>query len=426
MNLPRTWQLAALVVAGVALLSRVFNAFAYLPLRGYDGAGHAVSIFALYEGRLPTPGSWDGFQPPLYYAVSAGVWRILPDAIPVHSALRLLSLAAGFGAVAITWRVLRDFVSKEDAAIVAALVLGVPAFALATSMVGNETTCALFTTAVLARLTRIPTQAEGSALLRHAGGTAILASLAAISKTTGFGAVGLGAATYFLHLRRRPLSALASAGLVALLPVAVAAPFFAETVREAGGSPLGLVTGAASSRAVQEAMAAQPPGERELRDYVFLPLATLNRPVFRGEGMVQSVPGLLYASVWSDAHAHFLIPVTEGILRAESVLAIAGLLPTLLCVFGAGLLLRRFDPRTLPLLAFAGLLLLAFFRVTWLVPSYSAVKASYLMPALLPAALCLATALDRLRGGWQIAARAALLAIALAGTALTTWGWWAR
>jgi hypothetical protein len=61
---------------------------------------------------------------------------------------------------------------------------------------------------------------------------------------------------------------------------------------------------------------------------------------------------------------------------------------------------------------------------TWLVPRYSAVKASYLLSALLPAALALATGVAardaRTRAVW----RAALLAIAAYQCFLTWWGWW--
>ncbi len=422
-RVPRAWALAAAAVAVAALASRAFNAFAYTPLRGYDAAGHAVSIFALFEGRLPTPGSWDGFQPPLYYAAAAAVWHLLPEAVPVHAALRLLSAAAGFGAVAIVWRTLRDFVSETDAAVVSAFLLGVPVLALASSMVGNESTCALLVTAVLARLVRLPVKAGEGRVLRHAFGTGLLGGLAALSKTTGLGAVALALPASALRLRARPRLALASVLVLGLVPTLVAGPFFAPILRAAGGSPVGLVTGAASSRAVQQAMALQPPGERHLADYLSFPSAALRTPVFRGEGLERSVPGLLHASTWSDAHAHFLVPVTPGVLRAESALAIAGLLPLALAAFGAGRLLSRRDVRAGVLLAFAALLLLAFARVTWLVPTYSAVKASYLLPALLPAGLCVASGLAALPGSWRSAGRGALLGIGLAGTALTTWGW---
>ena len=101
----------------------------------------------------------------------------------MHAALRLLSAAAGFAALAITWRTLRSFVSPADAAITAAVVASAPVFAIATSMLGNETLCALFATAALARLCALPDEPER--LARHALGTGVLAGLAALAKSTG-------------------------------------------------------------------------------------------------------------------------------------------------------------------------------------------------------------------------------------------------
>ena len=59
----------------------------------------------------------------------------------------------------------------------------------------------------------------------------------------------------------------------------------------------------------------------------------------------------------------------------------------------------------------------------WTVPHYSAVKASYLLPAILPAALLLASGMEGLPRG-RLAARAALLVLAAGYTALTWYGWW--
>jgi hypothetical protein len=71
-----------------AVVARIHNAFAFPALADFDGPGHALNFFALYEGRLPDPASWSGFHPPLAYALGAALWHLLPDAIPVHAALR--------------------------------------------------------------------------------------------------------------------------------------------------------------------------------------------------------------------------------------------------------------------------------------------------------------------------------------------------
>jgi hypothetical protein len=175
------------VAAGVA---RVHNAFAFPPLHDFDGVGHALNVFVLYQGRLPDPGTWSGFHPPLFHAAGAALWHLLPQGIPVHTGLRLLSAAAGFAALAVVWRTLRWFVGPADAAVTVALISGSAVFALATSMLGNETICVLFTTLTLAHLTRAPAVDDPRAA-RHAIGAIVLASLAALAKSTGLVAVGV-------------------------------------------------------------------------------------------------------------------------------------------------------------------------------------------------------------------------------------------
>jgi hypothetical protein len=58
------------------------------------------------------------------------------------------------------------------------------------------------------------------------------------------------------------------------------------------------------------------------------------------------------------------------------------------------------------------------------VPRYTAVKASYLLSALLPAALALAVGVEGASPRWRTLWRAALLAIAAYATFLTWYGWW--
>jgi hypothetical protein len=72
----------------------------------------------------------------------------------------------------------------------------------------------------------------------------------------------------------------------------------------------------------------------------------------------------------------------------------------------------------------AATLSLAFLRYTWLLPHISAVKASYLLPALLPASIALAVGTEAFYGTARAAIRLILLAGALA-TSVALWlGWW--
>ncbi|RIL04950.1 MAG: hypothetical protein DCC71_12095, partial [Proteobacteria bacterium] len=196
----RGWTLAATALVAVACAARVHNAFAFPPLLDFDGPAHALYVYELYEGRLPDWRTWAGFHPPLAYALGAALWHVLPDAVPVHAALRLLSAAFGLGTAAIVWRVLRRFTSAADAAVVAACVATAPVFALASSMLGNELACAFFATAALARLLGAPDAPR--AALRHAIATGLLAAAAALAKSTGLAVLAVVAATYALRVRR--------------------------------------------------------------------------------------------------------------------------------------------------------------------------------------------------------------------------------
>jgi hypothetical protein len=416
------WLAAAALVAALAVVARIHNAFAFPPLGDFDGPPHALSVFALYEGRMPDPHTWAGFHPPFYYALGAALWHLLPPVVPVHAALRLLSAAAGLGAVAIAWRTLERFVPRADAAVVAALVASAPVVALATSMLGNETLCALFVTAVLARLVALPD--DPRRLLRHALVTGLLAGLAALSKSTGLAAAAIAAVAYLVRARALGAPAIAAAVAAGSTALALAAPFFVWLAVETG-SPLALISGGKPADAAGSEMAAQPPGERQVADYVSVPIATLAAPFANADGMVRSVPGLLYASTWADGHGEFLPSSDRRVVGAAALGALLGLVPTGLALAGLVRLVRRRERAAAAPLAYATLLGVAFLVQTWLVPRYSAVKASYLLSALLPAALALAVGLaatgPRTRGAWRVA----LLAIAGYASFLTWYGWWA-
>jgi hypothetical protein len=417
----RTWIVAAGLLVLAAVAARIHNAFAFPALRDFDGPGHALNLFALYEGRLPDTQSWSGFHPPLYYAVAAGLWHVLPESVPVHAALRLLSLAAGLGTAAIVWRVLRRDAAAGDAAAVVALVLCAPVMALATSMFGNETLCALLVTAALARSVDLPP--EPLAAIRRGASAVAWAGLAALVKSTGLIAVGVIGLVILWHVRTAGARTLGRAVLV-LGGIAglLLAPHYGRLLAE--GRPVSSVMSGGIAGAAASQMALQPPGERHLSDYVTIPISALVAPFKDGAGMVRSVPGLLYATAWADGQGEFLPAQEPRVVGAASLAALLGLLPTLLGLRGLVAILRSPAQRTRMAapLCFAALLCVAFLVQTWVVPRFSAVKASYLLAASLPAALALAAGLARSRHRAPL--RAGLLITSAWATFLTWYGWW--
>src|SRR5262245_59569640 len=111
------WTSAA--VALVAVATRVHAVVAFPALRDYDASGHAVNVVDLLEGHLPNPRSWCGSHPPLYYGIGAVLWMLLPESIPVHTTMRLISVAAFVATIALVWRTLRRLGYDVDAAVAA-------------------------------------------------------------------------------------------------------------------------------------------------------------------------------------------------------------------------------------------------------------------------------------------------------------------
>jgi Dolichyl-phosphate-mannose-protein mannosyltransferase len=416
------WEVAALVIFAAAIASRVHAAFAVLPMMDFDGAGHLLNIAELYRGHLPDLESWLGFHPPLYHALVAMLWRLLPPGVSLHVGARLVSLAAGVGVSAITWIALRRVVTQADAAIAATAAFCVPAMAFSSSSVGNETTCALFTAAALARF--VGSDAARLASYRHALVTGLLAGAAALAKATGLVAIAFVAWGYAIGVRGRPRRAAACAACAFAVGLAMTAPHDARLIARTGRLTA-IVSGAGSSGDLREFMEKQPPGVRRWIDYATVPATTFTEPVHWARGLHESVPGLLYATTWADAHTMF-IPASAAAMRARSALATLGLVPSLLGAFGLVTVLRRPALRAafgVPV-ACAAAILASLLVYTWIVPFYSAVKASYLLPGWLGVGALLAAGLEEIPAAWRSFARAAVLGVAAIDTIVTSAVWW--
>ncbi len=417
----RLWLAAAAAVAVAAVVGRLHSAAAFPALQDYDAAGHVQSAHFFLQGLLPPPSSWSGFHPPLYHALAGLAWAMLPESVPVHLAMRYLSLAPGLAAIAIVWRHLARRFAPEDAAVTAVLLLSIPFVGIALVMLGNEGFCALFATLVLVRLLDLPT--DDGDLVRHALVTGLWVALAALSKSTGWVVGGVAGLAYLVHARASLPRALLCGTAIALPALLLAAPFYVRVALDGGGSPMSFLSGAAHSPDLALVMSSQPPGQRELWHYLNFPASAIAWPRFDGAGMATSVPGLLHASAWADVHGHY-IWITTTTLKVLPIVSVAGLFATVFACFGLLRIVQRRSPGELWALLFAGLLFAALLRYSWVLPTYSAVKASYLLPALLPIGLAFASALQALRGRFRSVARGLLLLLAAGDTAFLWFGWW--
>ncbi|HLY37281.1 MAG TPA: glycosyltransferase family 39 protein [Candidatus Binatia bacterium] len=388
-------------VALLAIAARVHDVAAYPPLHDWDASGHAVNVVDLHDLHLPDPRSWCGSHPPLYYAIGAALWRVLPASVPVHVTLRLVSVAAWIATVGLVWRWLRRVASESDAAVVAALLLGVPGFVIASCMMTNDALCTLFIIATVLRLAEAPR--TDSLPARHAAVTGILTALAAITKATGIVAAAMAAAFYAWRSRRRPACALRNVFVVAGLTAAIAGPHYARLLLSLPGSPYDILAGrvAREKAVISDVVVAASPASAHFPSYA----------------------GLLHSAMWGDPTGAYMPRDTGMPTRA---MWLAGFVVTAVVAAGAVRLFAKPD-----LLRAAGLaLVFGMLYVAVLLPHVSTgpyvglTKTNYMMPEVLPLAVLAVVGMGTVGGKPASALRAILLAIAAGGVAFTWFGWW--
>jgi 4-amino-4-deoxy-L-arabinose transferase-like glycosyltransferase len=415
--------LAILLVAGLAVAQYAWNAWAVTPLTGYDAGGHAGYVLTILdEGRLPHPEEgWSTFHPPLYYLLGSGAWWALEPLGP-RSVVAGLRAIGGLALLAAGWVVFalcrRTGVSLPVAAVATGVFLFVPCVQMAGAMIGNEALAAGL--AALALVPILDLQRDprrpGVALLAGA-----LAGAAFATKASGL-FVLVACAVPFLgaHRDRARLRALAAAAAAALV---VAGPV---TLRHLAltGSLFPSTAEVAAVRHTEDADVLRP---RRVKDYLWLDPACLVRPSIhqvagppgpppRRNPSMANVWGLAYASTWYDAFGH-RIPVAQhrdGVL-AGPLLALLGVVPTAMLLYGLVLALRdafrtRGRSRDAPLAAMWLAGLAAFAAFTWITPTLSAGKGSYLLPLAAPGAVLFARAVSSL----GCRARGAVLAVSCA------------
>src|SRR5262245_34773810 len=394
--------------AGVVILAvatRVHDVAAFPALHDFDAPGHALNVVELFDGHLPNPRSWSGSQPPLYHALGAALWAVLPEQVPVHVTSRLISVASWVIAVALVWRVLRRIGSEVDAAVVAALLLGAPGILIGSCMMTNDALCALFVTATLVRLLPDPGASPPSA--GHAAVTGIFAGLAALAKLPGLAALGIAAAWYAWQWRRSLTGAVRTLAAFTVVAGMIAGPHYARLVLTLPGSLFDIITDMA--------------GSQEKRATVAMVLTSVSADKLR-----RWMPAVLHVAVWGDPVGVFL-PHRPVVLLAMFPLLIAG--PGVVAVAVAGTarvaMRRELAGRMAAPLAFGAFVAVSLLRVAWIAPSVMVGKPTYMLPAVLPVGIVLVLGVGTIPLRYRTAVRGALVAIAAAGSALTWYGWWA-
>ncbi len=386
---PRTsgWALAGLGVAALGVLLRWHNAFDYPLDKGFDAAANWEYVALLLERwQLPDPAAlWAASHPPLFYWLGAGIGRGLglDEAAALVPWIRIASAGLGLAAIAAGWPVVRSGGAEPRRVFfVAALPLLLPVHLYTSAMLNEEVLAAAWVSLALAALLQ-SRRGEGEPTAGQVSGVGALGGLALLTKVSGCLVLAAAMLTYVIDGWRnaRLAAGVGRAAVVAGVGGGIGGWFFVYNLAVYGYVyPYQLD--------VHAIMATMPPGERTLLDYLYVPLASVLSPVVLGPELIRSVWGGTYATLWFDAHHHFLPRPTPALVRWGSALTVLGLLPTLAFAVGVARGVRRsLRDRCgpdLPLLLVLGITLAGYVAFTARNPWFPTAKASYLLGLTFP------------------------------------------
>jgi 4-amino-4-deoxy-L-arabinose transferase-like glycosyltransferase len=406
--------LACLFAAASVL--RVHNAWVTPPLAGFDGPYHAAYIGIIHlEGRWPlSQESWSTFHPPLYYALSAALWGLLPDRFGPHAVLfclRMLNVAAGLAigfAVHASARLL--FPQRPWVAVQAAgLALFLPMLIGPSSELGNEvltaSLCALAVPAWLRCLAQPASRWRALAL-------GVLLGLAVLSKLNAVAVVAAAGLTLLargFQTRGARLAALEVPALFAVAVLLVSGVYFARNLAYYGKPFLTEV--ALSAQVMKPSGYGQPRG---IASYLRLTPDVLLDPTDRSPRVEGAVWPITFASVWFDIHGSVIRVQSPWGLRFARILFGFGAAISALALLGfAAMLTRRAAPAVplgaAALVALALLSLASYVAFTRQVATLSTLKGTLLAPGVTAFAIAAGLGGDLLARRGRLAARALAL-----------------
>jgi len=408
--------LAALLIAAGAAI-RLWNALRFPLLTSYDGFAHFTYVwFVATTWKVPRPtAGWEFFQPPLYYAWMAAVWRAfagLDAVLRLHAGVAVVALAS-LAHAGVAWDVVRRRLPDDRVvqALVLAFMLFLPVHLYAAGFLGNEGLAAVLCTlafAVLLAELRRPSIGRSAAL-------GVLLGLALLTKITALAVVAGAVATLALKgvVTGRDRAAVVHLAVLLAVLVGTSGWYYARNVAEFG-TPFVMSRRELMLRIIEDS---QPQAQRSVAEYLLFDPVVFRRPMWpRGldvpdppRGWSRAVRDAvwtgLYANTWFDGFGGWTVPrVTgsEGARRAGQSLLTLGVLPTAAVVIGflASLAaLRRGawdDVRVATGLTIVPMLII-FVVGTRAVPIAAAVKATYLLPVTAAFGVAFGLGLERIR-----------------------------
>lgn len=391
----RNLRIAAAVALVLGVGMRVFNAFAYERLWGFDARFNWAYVqYLTRTWTLPAPEAlWSAAHPPLFYYVSAALLRMLgnPGLEVGVVVLRLVGTLAGLGTIALAVVVVRRFAPGEPrrALLAAGLLLFLPVHVYMSAMLTEEIVSTFFISLALSLLALglsdpdpnpDPERDLGLARIAVIGA---VCGLALLTKLTGLLAVGAVCGALLFEGWRRAawrwglLRIALVVGLVAL----VGGWFYLRSWILYGYLyPHGLD--------IHRVMFTMPPGVRFVSDYLSFPLAVWTNPQVLDPDLLRSIWGSTYVTLWFDGHRAFLPYGIPRVDRVGGVLLALGLLPTAAFLVGVVRGLRRVTRRRSTLdvafLLLLGAMLVGYVLFTWRNPFFAVLKASFLLGLSVP------------------------------------------
>ena len=406
---PSALLLGWIASVGLATAVRGWNAIFGPLFYGYDAWGHISYVFFLdmYHALPYADQGWSYFHPPLHYLLG---WALMqagdPDVLVIG--LSLVGSAASLGVAALAgWLVHRAFPQHPGLALLGFTAIAfLPVHLYTSPMPGNEMTATFLAAAVVAahlrnELRETPTRAGDVA-------TGALAGLAMLSKFTDLIPVlsvfALTAVRWLRAGRARPPLArpLARIAAIAIPMLVLAGPWYARNVVEFG-TPF---MTSADVPDVHRIQASQPPGERSWVDFLRFSPKVFEESVPSAPHMIHAVWPNTYLNVWFDTFRESQLPFPRDIVphpfihQLTILFGLLGLVPTVVAIWGAAVAARRAlrDPDgaiEAGMWILAAGTLLAFVLFAMRIPTWAALKASYLLNLSLPFAFFLAAgALD--------------------------------
>jgi len=405
--------IALALLLGLAAIQYAWNAVGIPALAGYDAGPHVGYILAIVEtGGLPDLYSGTlTFHPPFYYLLGSHVWSLLEPAGPdaISAGLRSIGGIATLLAAAVCWFLVLARASWPVAWVATALVLFVPVGQMSAAMVGNEALAAGLAALALPSILALQRDPHR---VGHAALAGLFAGLAFATKFSGFFVVAACAVPFLRRDVDRGMLRAVAIGLA--IGAIIAGPVYARNWL-ISGSPFPFTRLEEPLKSMEAGNILRP---RRVGDYLWVDPDCLLRPSIHhvaGDSLtlprrnpdMTNVWGLAYASIWYDAQGH-RIPLEfhrDGVYTGP-LLTLLGILPTALMLLGFGLaaseaVRKRGRSDDAPLVVLFGVGVGFFVAFTWWAQSVVAVKASYLLPLSVPAAVFFARGVTRIGARWR-------------------------